>query len=157
MKQLTGNIKSFFCLCLVATLHAGNAQNKIFYSSAGLTNPASNDSTIDKIRLPWGRLGRNILVKYANGSQLYYTKKKIWGFEKDGRKLRLYDREIFEIVDSNVIVLYKTYSPHPVYYFSEHLDSSVNLLERAKLIKILNAETLLALWKENGIVRQMFR
>ena len=120
-----------------------------------MANVGEEGHGIAKIRLPWGRFGKNILVKYTDGCQTAYSKKAIWGFEKDGRKLRLYNGEIFEIVDTGTIVLYKTFSLHPVYYFSEHLDSSVNLLERAKLIKVLNEETLFALWKENGIIRQM--
>lgn len=148
-------MKTLLCLCCLFVCYSGDAQNKFFYSSSDLANVGEEGHGIAKIRLPWGRLGKNILVKYTDGCQTSYSKKAIWGFEIDGRKLRLYNGEIFEIVDTGTIVLYKTFSPHPVYYFSEHLDSSVNLLERAKLIKVLNEETLFALWKENGIIRQM--
>lgn len=148
-------MKTLLCLCSLFVCYSGDAQNKIFYSSSDLANFGEEGHAVAKIRLPWGRLGKTIRVNYVDGCEAVFGKRAIWGFEKDGRKLRLYDEEIFEIVDTGTIVLYKSFSPHPVYYFSEHLDSSVNLLERAKLIKILNEETLVALWKENGIIRQM--
>lgn len=148
-------MKNLLCLCCVFFFYFGHTQNRLFYSSSDLANLSDETHGVAKIKIPWGRLGKSILVKYTDGCQTSYGKKAIWGFEKDGRKLRLYDGEIFEIVDKGTIVLYKSFSPHPVYYFSEHLDSSVNLLERAKLIKILNEEILFALWKENGIIRQM--
>lgn len=149
-------MKALLFICCVFSFNRGFTQNKIFYSSSDLANVAEGKHSLAKIKIPWGRLGKSILVKYTDGCQTSYGKKNIWGIEKDGRKLRIYDGEIFEIVDSGVVVLYKSFSPHPVYYFSEHLNSSVNLLERTKLIKLLNEETLVALWKENGIVRKMF-
>ena len=148
-------MKVLLFICCVFFLNRGYTQNKIFYSSSDLANVGGEKHSVAKIKIPWGRLGKSILVKYTDGCQTSYGKKDIWGFEKDGRKLRIYDGEIFEIVDSGVVVLYKSFSPHPVYYFSEHLNSSVNLLERTNLIRLLNEETLVALWKENGIVKQM--
>lgn len=155
MKGLTKLYCSLLCLCCIFFFGRGYAQNKIFYSSTDLANAGKESHSIAKIRLPWGRLGKTIRVNYTDGCETIFGKRAIWGFEKDGRKLRLYDGEIFEIVDTGIIVLYKSFSPHPVYYFSEHLDSSVNLLVRPKLIRLLKEETLVQLWKENGIIRQM--
>ncbi|MBE7170493.1 MAG: hypothetical protein INR73_07880 [Williamsia sp.] len=149
-------MKTLLCLCCLFVCYSGDAQNKIFYSSSDLANVGEEGHGIAKIRLPWGRLGKNILVKYTDGCQTSYSKKAIWGFEKDGRKLRHYNGEIFEIVDTGTIVLYKTFSPHPMYYFSKDFQSDIMLLERSKLMKALDALTLVRLWKENNLVKQIW-
>ena len=149
-------MKNVLCLCSVFFFCGAYAQNKIFYSSPDIANVCEEGHTVAKIRLPWGRHGKTIRVNYLDGCKAVFGKRAIWGFEKDGRKFRLDNGKIFEIVGTGTIVLYKSFSPQSIYYFSEHLDSSVNLLERTKLIKVLKAETFFALWTENSIVRQMF-
>ena len=148
-------MKTFLCLCCLFVCCSGYAQNKIFYSSSDVANVGEEGHGIAKIKIPWGRLGKTIRVNYMDGCEAVFGKRAIWGFEKDGKKLRLYDGEIFEIVDSGVIVFYKSYAPHPVYYFSEDFNSNVVLLERPKLLKVLPPEKLVLLWKEHGIVKSI--
>lgn len=148
-------MKVLLCIFCLLLFCSGYAQNKIFYSSGDVMNTVEENHSIDKVKIPWGRLGKSILVKYADGCEASFGKKAIWGFEKDGRKLRLYEGEIFEIVDSGVVVLYKTFSPHPVYYFSENFNSKVLLLQKRKLVKTLPPEKLVLIWKEDGLVKQL--
>lgn len=146
-------MKALLCIFCVCSFFSGYTQNKIFYSSADLVNAVEKAHSIGKIRLPWGRLGKTIRVNYTDGCEAVFGKRTIWGFEKDGRKLRLYDGEIFEIVDSGAIVIYKSFSPHPVYYFSEDFNAAVVLLETRKLKKGLNDEKLVEAYKQFKIIR----
>ena len=148
-------MKVLLCICCMLLFWGGYAQNKIFHTSADVRNTVEEIHGIEKIRLPWGRLCKSIRVNYADGCQAMFGKSAIWGFEKDGRKLRLYNGEIFEIVDSGAIVLYKSFSPHPVYYFSEDFNAAVVLLETRKLKKGLNDEKLLEAYKQFKIIRDM--
>lgn len=148
-------MKALLCIFCVFSVCSGYTQNKIFYSSADVANAVEETHSIGKIRLPWGRLGKTIRVNYTDDCEASFGKKGIWGFEKDGRKLRLYEGEIFEIVDSGAIVIYKTFSPHPVYYFSEDFNSNVLLLQRRKLVKTLPPEKLVLIWKEDGLLKQL--
>jgi hypothetical protein len=148
-------MKVLLCIFCVLSFCSGYAQNKIFYSSDDVMNTVEETHSIDKVRIPWGRLGKSILVKYADGCEASFGKKAIWGFEKDGRKLRLYEGEIFEIVDSGAIVLYKTFSPHPVYYFSEDFNANVVLLATGKLKKVLNDRKLVEAYKQFKIIREI--
>lgn len=148
-------MKVLLCIFCMLSFCSGYAQDKIFYSSGDVMNTVEETHSIDKVKIPWGRLGKSILVKYADGCEASFGKKAIWGFEKDGRKVRLYEGEIFEIVDSGVVVLYKTFSPHPVYYFSQDFNSNVLLLQRRKLVKTLPPEKLILIWKEDGLLKQL--
>lgn len=148
-------MKTLLCLCCAFFFIDAHAQNRLFYSSPDTASVGEEHNGIAKIKIPWGRLGKTIRVSYTDGCEAVFGKRAIWGFEKDGRKLRLYQGEIFEIVDSGVIVLYKTFSPHPVYFFSEDFDSSVLLLERRKLVKVLPPEKLVLLWRGNGIIKNI--
>lgn len=150
-------VKILLCCCCLFLFCSVTAQNKIFYSSSDVANVGEEGHGIARIKIPWGRLGKTIRVNYTDGCEAVFGKRAIWGFEKDGRKLRLYDGEIFEIVDSGVVVLYKSFSPHPVYYFSEDFDSNVLLLERPKLIKALPPEKLVLLWKEDSLLKKIIR
>lgn len=134
----------------------GYSQNRIYHSSDDIKLQSAGQCRIEKIQIPWGRLGKSIRVTYADGAKTDFGKRAIWGFEKDGKKYRLYDAEIFEIVDSSVIILYKSFSPHPVYYFSKDFQGNVVLFERPKLIKEVDAQALVRLWKENSLVKQIW-
>lgn len=148
-------MKALLCIFCVFSFCSGYTQNKIFYSSDDVTNTVEETHSIDKVRIPCGRLGKSILVKYADGCEASFGKKAIWGFEKDGRKLRLYNGEIFEIVDSGAIVIYKSFSPHPVYYFSEDFNAVVVLLDTRNLKKGLNDQKLIEAYKQFKIIREM--
>lgn len=148
-------MKILLCIFGVLSFYSGFTQNKIFHSSADMAKTIEEAHPIDKIKLPWGRLGKSIVAKYKDGCEASFGKRAIWGFEKDGRKLRLFDGEIFEIVDSGAIVIYKSFSPHPVYYFSVDFKAAVVILEGRKLKKELSDEKLVEAYKEFSLIREI--
>lgn len=134
-------------------LSTSSAQNRVFLKASDLSDKLSGKN-IQKIKLPWGRLGKSILVIYKDGTKTHVRKRSIWGFEKgDKTVLRFYDGETYQVVETGTIVIYKTYSPHPVYYFSERLDSKVILVSRQKMIKTLDTDTLVKAYKKSRLVR----
>lgn len=148
-------MKSILCWFMICCINKSYPQNRILIKSLDLYNtPAGND--IKKIKMPWGRLGSNIVVIRMNGSKYYFTKKTIWGFENEDKKvLRFNKGNIYEVVDTSVVIIYKTFSRSPVYYFSSSLDSDVMLLTRKKMIRTLEVDTFAHLYKKSLLVRRL--
>lgn len=131
------------------------SQNRIFIKTPNLTHTII-DEKIKRIKMPWGRLGRSVLVTYKDGTQSHFRKKNIWGFEKANNEIiRFYEGDTFELVDTNIIIIYKTWSRHPVYYFSEFLDSDVKIFSKMKVIKVLGDYKFVQLYKKSLVVRQL--
>lgn len=130
------------------------SQDKLFIDS-----PTSQDSIFDKsikkIRMPWGNPGRFVLIMYNDGCKVKIKKKSVWGFENSKNKiLRFYKGQTFQLVDTNAVIIYKTYSPRPIYYFSKNLIGEVKLLDRKELFHVLTDEELVNSFKQSAIIRK---
>lgn len=148
-------MKSILCFYMICCVTAASPQNRIFIKGSDLCG-ASILHDIKKIKMPWGRLGGSIVIINKNGTKSYFKKKTIWGFENDRKEiLRFNEGNIYKVVDTNIVIIYKTYSKSPVYYFSSNLDSDVMLLTRKKMIKTLEVDTFAHLYKKSFLVRQL--
>jgi hypothetical protein len=140
---------------MICSFNRAYSQNRIFIKGSDLYETSIGDD-IKKIKMPWGRLGSSIVVVYKNGTKSYFRKKAIWGFENDDKKiLRFKDGNIYEVVDTSIVIIYNTYSRSPVYYFSRSLDSDVLLLTRKKMIKTLEIDTFAYLYKKSPFMRRL--
>lgn len=146
-------------LFLTFIIHIGNmlySQNRIFLNASNLFDSAS-EKNINRIRIPWGNHGRFLLVIKNDGTKTRIRKKDLWGFQKKDKKvLRFYQGNTYEIVDTiALVIIYKTYSPKPVYYFSESLESRALLLGKKKMIKILGIDRFIQLYKKSPLIRTL--
>lgn len=148
-------MKAVWLLILSFICNTGFSQNRIIYKAADINDTGKND--IKKIRTPWGNHGRFLLVLKNDGSKTKIRKKELWGFQnKQNKTLRFYQGNIDEVVDtSSLIIIYKTYSPKPVYYFSATLESKTYPLWKRKIIKTLGADTYLEISRRSNVVRQL--
>lgn len=144
-------------LSLILSWNYADSQNKIFYKSADVYNYVVPEQGIKKIRTPWGNHGRFLLLIKNDESKTKIRKKDLWGFQNAQKKLlRFSQGNTYEIVDSiALVIIYKTYSPKPVYYFSESLESKVLLLEKKKVIKTLGIDKFNQLYKYSPLIRTL--
>ncbi len=142
------------CICLLICMHIGFAQNKILYGANNLQDTIAKRD-IQKIELPWGNLGRNMLVINQNDSKNLIRKSSVWGIERNKKILRFYEGNTFELIDTNAIAIYKTYSRHPVYYFGEFLDSDVLLLTRKKVMNALGIEKFAKVYQSSTTLQRV--
>lgn len=147
-------MKFILCLFFLLSMRTTYSQDKLFMES-----PSSEDSIINtsikKIKMPWGNPGRFVRIVYNDGSKVKIKKKAVWGFENSKKKiLRFYNGQTFQVIDTNAVIIYKTYSPRPIYYFSKNLDSNVELLDRKELFHALTDEELVNSFKQSAIIRK---
>jgi hypothetical protein len=128
-----------FVILLVITQNSFS-QNRIFVRSTDINDQP--DSNIKKIELPFGDWGSTVKVIYRNGDKSTLKRNLIWGFQIAGEKeiKRIYKGQIFDVVDTSIIVIYKTYSRHAAYYFSSNLDSPLEYLDKKKLVEAIGRE-----------------
>lgn len=148
-------IKFLLCIYLLLNKAAVYSQNRVFLFAPNCSDTVS-EKEINRIRIPWGNHGRSILAFYNDGTKSSFDKKTIWGFKKrDNHVLRFYKGNTFQIVDTGLVIIYKTYSPHPVYYFSENLESKIILLGKKKMIKELGIDKFIQVYKKNPLVKEL--
>lgn len=133
----------------------GFSQNRILYKASDITDTYKNDIT--RIRTPWGNHGRFLLAIKNNGSKIKIRKKELWGFQNNKNKmLRFCQGNIFEVVDTtSFLVIYKTFSPKPVYYFSATIESKTYPIGKRKMLKVFGEDIYLEICKKNRLVQQL--
>ena len=147
-------MKLIFILTFMLCMRITYSQDKLFIESPTLQDSVFNKS-IRKIRMPWGNPGRFVLIVYSDGRKVKVKKKSVWGFETSKKKiLRFYNGQTFQLIDTNAVIIYKTYSPRPIYYFSKNLSSEVKLLDRKELFHALTDEELVNSFKRSTIIRK---
>lgn len=142
---------SLFIFLILIINHAV-AQNRIFYNAVELKH-ADTTAAVKKIKLPWGNFGSNVVSVNADGSRISVCKKDIWGIEKDNVVLRFNEGIMLELLDTNSIIIYKTYARHPVYYFSENLNSKAIILSRRKLMQAFDIDRFPQVYKQSLALR----
>ncbi len=148
------NEKEIICHFLPLFINYANAQNKIFYDAYKVQYTTALNN-IKKIKMPWGNLGGNVVSIYTDGSKILFRKKDIWGIEKNNLVLRFNEGYTLQLVDTNAIIIYKTYARRPVYYFSENLNSKAVLLTRKKIMKAFDIEKFPQVYKKSLVLRQV--
>lgn len=150
-------MKTILIIYLILSGSITYSQDRIFYKATDVNSPAISGQGIKKIRTPWGNHGRFLLLIKNDGSKTKIRKKELWGFQNTKYKtLRFYQGNTYELVDSSdIIILYKTYSPTPVYYFSRDLESKTFLVGRKKMIKILGIDRFIQLYKKSPLIRTL--
>ncbi|ASZ09599.1 hypothetical protein KTO58_28040 [Chitinophaga pendula] len=148
-------MKTILCIFLMLNAIMIYSQNRVFIKAPNLTDTLA-DENIKKIKMPWGRLARNVLVIYKDGTKAHFQKRSIWGFEKPNKEIiRFYEGDTFELVDTAVVIIYKTWSRRPVFYFSEFIYSDVKLFSKKKIIKVLGNYKFELLYKKSNLVRKL--
>src|SRR5450432_1203855 len=103
-------MKFIFWICLMLNAKMLYSQNRIFIEAADLSNSISQKK-INKIKIPFGKLGRNVHVIYNDGTSVDFRKKNIWGCETANKEiLRFYDGDIYVLVDTIGVNIYKTWA-----------------------------------------------
>lgn len=148
-------MKVILSFCLMLNVTVIYSQNRIFLKAPDLSD-TSTDENIRTIKIPWGRLGSSVLVIYKDGTKSYFRKRSIWGIEKAKKEIiRFYEGDTFELVDTTEIIIYKTWSRHPVYYFSEFVNSDVKIFSKKKVMKVLGDYKFVQLYKKSLLVRRL--
>ena len=129
-------MKYLFIAFLLIVFTEAKAQNRIFINSTDLKDTVLAD-TISRIKIPWGNLGSTIITLNNDGTKSVFKKRKVWGYQikKEKGIKRFFDGQIYSIVEVYEIVIYKSYSRHPEYFFSENLNSSIKPLSKNRIIK----------------------
>jgi len=148
-------MKVILSFCLMLNVTVIYSQNRIFLKAPDLSD-TTTDENIRTIKIPWGRLGSSVLVIYKDGTKSYFRKRNIWGIEKAKKEIiRFYEGDTFELVDTTEIIIYKTWSRHPVYYFSEFVNSDVKIFSKKKVMKFLGDYKFVQLYKKSLLVRKL--
>ena len=149
-------MKKIVLIYLVVFFQKAQGQNRILLKAEQLFKPEGTKEVV-QIKLPWGNWGKKVVAVYKDGTKEFFNKKDIWGIRRSNKNevLRFYNGMTFKIVDTNIIILYQTYSPHPVYYFSEFLDSRAFPFDRKKVMSALDEDKLVQLYKKSYLLRRL--
>ena len=147
-------MKTFLSICLLLNVKMLYSQNRVFIEAVDLSKYDSAKN-IKKIKMPLGKLSRNIIVTYDNDTKSNYVKKSIWGYQTAKEITRLYDGDPFVLVDTTGIIIYKTWGRTPVYYFSERLDRDIKLFSKIRLAKFLGETKFEKLYKQSQLVQRL--
>ena len=140
---------------LVAFLfREANGQARVFAKAEEVSDSSSKEAIV-RLRRPWGNWGQRVVAYYKDGKEESFKKKMIWGIElPNGEKLRFFNGNTYKLLSVKPIILYQTFSPRPIYYFSKDLNSEVKLLGLKAMSKTLSDEELVEAFKQLPIVRK---
>ena len=148
-------MKVILCIYLMMNVKMIYSQNRVFLKVTDLADTIPGKS-IKKIKMPFGRFGQNILVINMDDTKSHLRKKSIWGYEKSNKEIiRFYQGDTFELVDTNAIIIYKTWARVPVYYFSVKLDNDVKLFSKKRLVKQLGQDRFAQVYNKSPIVQKL--
>src|SRR5579875_444767 len=126
--MLMKRIKFIMILLMAFLFREANGQGRVF-SKAEEVMAASSREEIVRLRRPWGNWGQRVIAYYKDGKEESFKKKMIWGIElPNGDRLRFFEGNTYKLLSVKPIILYQTFSPHPIYYFSKNLSSDVKFL-----------------------------
>ncbi len=133
-----------------------NAQNRIFINAGNLKDTILVD-TITKIKIPWGNLGSTVITFNVNGTKSIFKKRAVWGYQikKEKGIKRFYDGQIYSVVEMDEIIIYKSYSRHPEYFFSDNLNSSIKELSKRKIIKTVGRDRFIKEYQKSKLLRTL--
>ena len=99
-------MKKIAFIYLVLLSHKVQGQNQV-YTKAEQVSITVYQKKIDKIKLPWGNLGKVVIVFSKNGSVERLRKDSIWGIKREVKNefIRFYDQKTFKIVDTSLRIL----------------------------------------------------
>ena len=143
-------------LYLVLLFQEVQGQNQIFLNAEQLLKPAATKE-ISQIKLPWGNWGRKVVAVYKDGTKEAFEKKVIWGFSRPAKHelIRFSNGWTLKVIDTCIFVLYQTYSPRPIYYFSDDFGSKVFLFDKKNLLRELSTDKLIMAYRKSYLVKRL--